>query len=100
LKTAAGEISGGRSARRVRSEPLAVRDPLYSFERLGRLAIRKARPAGFLQPLVDDLNDFMRSRVYENRLIIDDRVTIHTDAIFGRRVIILDALRRQNGAGP
>ena len=76
-----------------------MRGPLYSFEWLGRLAIHKARPAKFLQPLVDDLNDFMGPRVYKNRLIVDNRVTIYLDAILGRHVIILDALHRQNGAG-
>ncbi len=82
-----------------RNSSPAVRGPLRRFERLGRLFIRKARPAKLLQPLVDDLNDFMRSRVYEDRLIVDDRVTVRPDAVFGRHVVIDDAVHRQDGAG-
>jgi hypothetical protein len=48
LKTAAGEFSGGRPARRVRRESVTVRGPLYNFEWLGRLALRMAsRPSIF-----------------------------------------------------
>jgi hypothetical protein len=52
-----------------------------------------------LQPLVDDLNDGVRSRIDENHLIVDDRVAISPDAIFGRHVVIDDAVLRQDGAG-
>ena len=68
-----------------------------SFESPGRLPVCGERPTGFLQALVDDLNDGVRSRIDENRLIVDDRVAISADAIFGRHVVIDDAVPRQMG---
>ena len=65
----------------------------------GRLLVCGERPIRFLQALVDDLNDGVGSRIDENRLIVDDRVAISADAVFGRHVVIDDAVRRQDGAG-